>query len=131
MRRDLMIPIAAVLCLLGACETAGADPGAPPPSPAGPVTATDRLYLGRLGEALVLSRAASEKLWPGWGLEKTSSGFHFRPRRRWPATSPPGPGRRRARPGAGRSRTPTARPLPPAENRAAILGTARRGIKEC
>ena len=35
------------------------------------MTAADRLYLGRLGEAMVLSRATAEKIWPGWGLEKT------------------------------------------------------------
>jgi len=35
------------------------------------VTAADLLYLTRLGEALVLSRASAGKIWPGWGLEKT------------------------------------------------------------
>ena len=44
-------------------------PLAAPAAPALP-TAGDRLVLGRLGEALVLSRATSGKLWPGWGLEK-------------------------------------------------------------
>ena len=47
---------------------AAAPPASAPPS--GP-TAADRLYLGRLGEALVLSRAAAGRIWPGWGLEKT------------------------------------------------------------
>jgi hypothetical protein len=34
-------------------------------------SAADRLYLGRLGEAMVLSRAVAGKIWPGWGLDKT------------------------------------------------------------
>ena len=44
---------------------------APPAVSAAGVTATDRLYLKRLGEALALSRAAAGKIWPGWSLEKT------------------------------------------------------------
>jgi hypothetical protein len=42
-----------------------------PAVPAAGLSATDRLYLKRLGEALALSRAAAGKIWPGWSLEKT------------------------------------------------------------
>jgi hypothetical protein len=71
MKGGLGISIAVLAGLLGTFGAAGADPGPAPAVPSGATTAGDRLYLGRLGEALVLSRATAEKIWPGWGLEKT------------------------------------------------------------
>lgn len=62
MRRSNLVAAAALA--LGATLLA-AD--APPPGP----TAADRLYLARLGEALVFSRAVAATIWPEWGLEKT------------------------------------------------------------
>jgi hypothetical protein len=60
------------LFAVSAPSTAGPDAPPAPSAPPAPqaLTAGDRLVLGRLGEALVLSRATSGKLWPGWGLEK-------------------------------------------------------------
>jgi hypothetical protein len=73
-RRAVGMP-ACLLCFLTvlafatpALPAAGATPSTAPP---GVLTAGDRLYLGRLGEAMVLSRATAEKIWPGWGLEKS------------------------------------------------------------
>ncbi len=53
----------ALLLLLPALTGAG-------PAPSVTITAADRLYLERVGEALALSRATADKVWPGWGLEK-------------------------------------------------------------
>lgn len=68
-----LAPIA-LLALTAAPASPLAMPDAPPAPAASAAaampTAGDRLILGRLGEALVLSRATSGKLWPGWGLEK-------------------------------------------------------------
>ena len=55
------------LCLAGPVHAAEPAGGGAPVS----LSAGDRLVLGRLGEALVLSRATAGKIWPGWGLEKT------------------------------------------------------------
>ncbi len=71
MSRGPGISITALVVLLGTSGAAGAEPGPVQTAPAWTVTAGDRLYLGRLGEAPVLSRATAEKIWPGWGLEKT------------------------------------------------------------
>jgi hypothetical protein len=62
----------ALLLFTGGTATAFAatpEP-APPPAPGPVITARDRLYLSRVGEAMVLSRATAGKIWPGWGLEK-------------------------------------------------------------
>ncbi|HEV8336533.1 MAG TPA: hypothetical protein VGR67_08970 [Candidatus Polarisedimenticolia bacterium] len=59
------------LALAGISLTWTRLPAAPAEPAAGPVSAADRLFLDRIGEALVLSRAAAERIWPGWGLEKT------------------------------------------------------------
>ncbi|HMF07676.1 MAG TPA: hypothetical protein VKJ00_00995 [Thermoanaerobaculia bacterium] len=60
--------MASLLALSFAMPARAADPGASSPAS---LCAGDRLILGRLGEALVLSRATAGKIWPGWGLEKT------------------------------------------------------------
>jgi hypothetical protein len=58
------LPLALLLLLAAPAQ-------ASPHVSTGAVTPVDRLYLERLGEALVLSRATSGKIWPEWGLEKT------------------------------------------------------------
>jgi hypothetical protein len=62
--------MALLLLVLVAGQTPGQAPAADSPAPFAP-SASDRLYLGRLGEAMVLSRAVAGKIWPGWGLDKT------------------------------------------------------------
>ena len=71
-----LVPIVLLaLSAAPASSLAAPEPASAPAAPAGTAaastpTAGDRLVLGRIGEALVLSRATSGRLWPGWGLEK-------------------------------------------------------------
>ena len=64
-----LLSLTAAMPRLSHAAPQAASPGSS--TPATGLTAADRLTLGRLGEALVLSRATAGKIWPGWGLEKT------------------------------------------------------------